>query len=584
MCGFLSSRRAESHCEVRVSSKTVAKTICDAMMRWMKEAKENAGVREPLRIPYNFTLWNSPLAQREIWGAPKLYEWQEHILRYFSENLNSHAVVSTPNESGKTSVVVPLLGLSCMAAFPGATVYSTAGAEAQIKLQLFEYLRSFCKPFEKSGWEVNQSQLTVLAPSVDGMPRSRWVGRVPRDALTAEGFHSTFEKDEKGRWRFRPLFFIADEAKSLDDPVFEMAYRLRPTWFLALSTPDTSSGPFYRAVGPEEVEVRGVARRGYRYIEDASNYWGLRMMVSADGCEHLLTSEKVREADAVRRQMGENHRLYRSMVQGKFTRSDDDERLYGERDIQAVIRAMSREPTKEMYDGEAHAGFDVSPTGGGDPKIIYIVKGKVVLPAFVSTEDNTVKVAEWAVNILKSHNVAPRNCRIDNGGAGKPIIDMMETIYGYRGVDRYQNNHVPRFSADFADRASEDAYGVKQLFNEVDLCLPKDDKLLGEMKTRKVLSNFNEHGKVKLQRKKDHRNDNGGMSPDRLDTLTMALAGRIKYGLARYAPAAKLLDPEYDEKAMRGKHFAEKRQQDENARRLGMFSWGQKAAPLIRRA
>ena len=113
------------------------------------------------RIPYGFTDWNSPLAQREIWGAPKLYEWQEQILSYFVKNLHVHAVMSTPNESGKTQVVVPLLGLGCMAAFPGATVYSTAGAEAQIKLQLFEYLKSYCKPFEKAGWEVNQSQLTV---------------------------------------------------------------------------------------------------------------------------------------------------------------------------------------------------------------------------------------------------------------------------------------------------------------------------------------------------------------------------------------------------------------------------------------
>jgi len=35
------------------------------------------------RIPYGFTDWNSPLAQRELWGAPKLYEWQEQILSDF---------------------------------------------------------------------------------------------------------------------------------------------------------------------------------------------------------------------------------------------------------------------------------------------------------------------------------------------------------------------------------------------------------------------------------------------------------------------------------------------------------------------
>jgi len=531
------------------------------------------------RIPYGFTDWNSPLAQREIWGAPKLYEWQEQILSYFVKNLHVHAVMSTPNESGKTQVVVPLLGLGCMAAFPGATVYSTAGAEAQIKLQLFEYLKSYCKPFEKAGWEVNQSQLTVQGPVIDGMPRSRWIGRVPRDALTAEGFHESWERDDKGRWRFRPLLMIADEAKSLDDPVFEMMMRLRPTWVLALSTPDTDTGPFYRAMNPEEVEARGVERRGFRYIEDSRNYWGLRLMVNVEGCAHLLTDEKLKEADAVKAQMGENHKLYRSMVLGKFTAGDGDDKLYGMRDIEAVVRAMGREATPERMEGDAHAGFDVSPTGDGDDKIIYVAKGKVVLPPYRTSEDDTVKVARWAVDILKANNVEPRNCRVDNGGAGKVVIDMMEGIFGYRGVDRYTNNATARFRADYWDRAAEDAYGVKQLFHETDIVLPRDDRLLEDMKTRRVVE-MGDHKKIKLQPKKKHRSENSGKSPDHLDTLTMCLAGRVKHGMARYSPEVRKKAHEYDEKAMRGKHFAEKRQQDENAARLGRFGWGKKAQDL----
>ena len=530
------------------------------------------------RIAYGFEDWNSPLAQREIWGAPKLYEWQEMVLRYFSENLRVHAVMSTPNESGKTQVVVPLLGLACMAAFPGATVYSTAGAEAQIKLQLFEYLKSYCKPFEKAGWVVNQSQLTVTAPSQDGMPPSRWVGRVPRDALTAEGFHETWERDDKGRMRFRPLLMIADEAKSLDDPVFEMMMRLRPTWVLALSTPDTDSGPFYRAMNPEEVQARGIERRGFKYIEDRRGYWGLRMMVSAAGCAHLLTEEKLKESEAVKAQMGENHKLYRSMVKGQFTAGEGDRKVYEGRDIEAAIRAMGRKATPELLAGDAHAGFDVSPTGSGDDKILYVAKGKVVLPAYVTSMDDTVEVARWAVDILRANGVEPRNCRVDNGGAGKVIVDMMEGVFNYRGVDRYMNNAAARFSADFYDRATEDAFGVKQLLHEVDLVLPNDARLLEDMKTRQTVE-MGDHKKVKLQRKQDHRRDNGGKSPDRLDTLTMCLSGRVRHGIGHYAPVAKKAKEEYDEKKMRSRHFAERKLQDENARRGPMF--GVKSPSLL---
>ena len=99
------------------------------------------------------------------------------------------------------------------------------------------------------------------------------------------------------------------------------------------------------------------------------------MMVNVEGCAHLLTDEKLKEADAVKAQMGENHKLYRSMVLGKFTAGDGDDKLYEMRDIEAVVRAMGREATPERMEGEAHAGFDVSPTGDGDDKIIYVAKG-----------------------------------------------------------------------------------------------------------------------------------------------------------------------------------------------------------------
>jgi hypothetical protein len=41
--------------------------------------------------------------------------------------------------------------------------------------------------------------------------------------------------------------------------------------------------------------------------------------------------------------------------------------------------------------------------------------------------------------------------------------------------------------------------------------------------------------------------------------------------MARYSPEVRKKAHEYDEKAMRGKHFAEKRLQDENARRGQLF-------------
>lgn len=204
-----------------------------------------------------FAEWNGPFAQRAMWGFPALYGWQEKILRHMYEAFR-YAAVSTPNESGKTSVLVPLFGLAVMAAFPGAQVYSTAGSEAQVKDQLFRHLASKVSKFSGAGWRCSTSDLTVTAPAICGMPPSKWIARVPRDALTGEGYHAGVHKDNKGRWRYMPLAMIIDEAKSVGEEVFEMAYRLLPTWLLVVSTPGGDSGPFFRAIGPDDLRMNGV--------------------------------------------------------------------------------------------------------------------------------------------------------------------------------------------------------------------------------------------------------------------------------------------------------------------------------------
>lgn len=518
--------------------------------------------------------WNNPILQREVWGIPKLYEWQELIFRWLFGGIGRRLALSTPNESGKTKVIVPLAGLGVMSAWPGATVYSTSGSEAQIKLQLFEYLKSYCKPYEKHGWEVNTSALTVTGPAVSGLPASKWIGRVPRDALTAEGYHERWEVDDKGRRRFCPLLMIADEAKSLEDPVFDMMMRLRPTWVLVLSTPDVDSGPFYRAMNPEVVMARGVERLGYKYME-GGGYWGMRMMVFQDGCPHLMTEGKRRESEEVRMHSGEESKLYRSMVKGLFTSGEGIDKLYGTRDVENVLRAMGREITPEMYDGEAHAGFDVSTTGEGDEKILYILKGRVVLPAYKTREDDTVKVAAWAVDLLRKHGVSPRNCRVDNGGAGKVIVDIMETVFGYRGIDRYMNNAAATYKADYFDRITEDSYGVKNLLARAEIVLPKDERLLEDIKTRRVVGD--DHGRVWLQKKRDHKRANNWKSPDYLDTLTMCLAGLVRPGLLAFMPPPKQKSPEYDNQRIRMRHYPDRTGMS-RSKRYG--DWGIKVGKL----
>ena len=209
----------------------------------MNGLSETGDVREALG-------WGDlhPVRQAYNYFPFKLYDWQTDVLRAGAQP-HSRVAVSTANESGKTSVVMPAFGLSAMVAFPGCRVYSTSGSERQVKEQLFDQqLRPMIERprFAKAGWRVSVSQLKVWAPN-----GSTWLGYVCKDALNVEGFHGYWREDGGGRNRYSPCVYLMDESKSIPDAVYEAVKRIDPDFEIALSTPGKEAGWFYEAIGPE---------------------------------------------------------------------------------------------------------------------------------------------------------------------------------------------------------------------------------------------------------------------------------------------------------------------------------------------
>lgn len=209
----------------------------------MSSAPRKKGIAE-------FSPWNHPLVQASAWGILPMYDWQ---VKFIEEASKSRAWVcgSFNNEAGKTSTLVTLMGLSVLAAFPGAKVISTAGTEDQIRGQLFDGLASKIAPYARNGWKCSITDLHLTAPSVCGMPSSEWIGIVPRSPLTFEGYHGKWARDAKGAWRWMPICVIFDESKSIDDERFEAVQRIDPDWFMAVSSPGLDSGWFYESINPE---------------------------------------------------------------------------------------------------------------------------------------------------------------------------------------------------------------------------------------------------------------------------------------------------------------------------------------------
>ena len=188
-----------------------------------------------------------PVDQAGTWFKMPLYQWQIDVLNAAAEPY-SRVVVSTNNESGKTSCVGPIFILSAMMAFPGARCFATSGSEEQIRAQFFETnLLPIIRPLQAYGWKVwTGDSGRVLAPN-----GSTLLCYVCKDANKAEGFHAGWNS---ATGLYEPCVYLSDESKEVKDGIHEAIRRINPTFFLGMSSPGENNW-FSRGINQEQLKV-----------------------------------------------------------------------------------------------------------------------------------------------------------------------------------------------------------------------------------------------------------------------------------------------------------------------------------------
>lgn len=433
-----------------------------------------------------------PVSQTQLWCPVSPYGWQTSILRDCM-TIGAKVAAVTPNESGKTSMVIPALGLAWMAAFPGSQVASTSGAERQIKEQLWPVLRAAIAKHPK--WSMSDDDLTIDAPSVRGIPGSTWKAFSPRDPKTAEGFHDRWFKDEDGKMVYAPLLIITDEAKGITDEMFFALRRCGPAVWLVVSTPGEDTGPFWTI------------------FNKWKNEWKTHEVGWAD-CLHLMQGHKYEERLALIRQYGEDDPYIQSMVYGKFFRKGG--RVVFDR-WECVEYAMSGLiPWKR---GERRAAVDLS--GGGDKQVAGVRDGNTMLDKIEFRHKDATLLESDLIKFFRKWELRPDQIVADAGGIGAPIIDHL----GGKGwpIRRYFGNAAPRDKTSYMDRASEDAFSLRQLLAERAVALLKDEDLREQMRKRQYDRKNDNSNRIKLEPKPDVRR-RGEPSPDDLDMVTMLFA------------------------------------------------------------
>ena len=476
----------------------------------------------------DFTSYNHPMQMLKYFGMPEPYPWQIEVVNE-AATWGARCAVSSANGAGKTNIVIPLLGLSVMAAFPGATIVSTAGVEEQIKGQLFKYLDEKLRRYKKSGWDVSVSDMTVNSPVVRGL-RSRWISRVPKDPLSLQGYHGHWATDDEGHAIWCPVMLIIDEAHLVGTPTYESAWRIEPDWFLTISTPGDDYGPFFDSM--EDIVKSGKSGAVYK---DKHGLWTYRRRIADTECPHLQTKEKLDLKTALIKKYGANSSYIKSKYGGEFKRPSDENYIFKDYVVELIRNAMSNDV--KVIHGKKLASLDFS--GGGDEQVYGMVNGNEVKME-VFREEDTAKLSETFVDRLQKEDISPYSVNADNGGLGLAVIDNMESM-GYRGINRFMSNQDAINSDEYADRMTEDHYRFIEFIQKYPIKLPHDPILLKQIRQRRF--KLDDHRKVKLELKKDHRSRTGE-SPDRLDALIMLFSN---WSMPR--PPEKV-EPEYKSKLL----------------------------------
>lgn len=429
-----------------------------------------------------------PVEYASSWGDV-LYGWQQDAMNRVWAG--EQVALRTCNSSGKTSRVIADLGLAIMARWPGARIVSTSASWTQIETQLWPELKT--KVSEWKTWTWNKREIVGPVVEIGGKQfQSTWTPFSTDDPKRAEGHHDRWIPTSAGEvWC--PVAYFIDEAKGVDDGIFDAQGRCRAGFKLVASSPGEDAGAFF---------------------ECFNRYAALWHPVVVDWtmCPHLHEDAPERKRiEAEIKAKGRENPLIKSQYFGEFFRHSG---YFVFPEVDTVRWAMGGMVPK--VGGDRAAAFDWSQ--GGDEQVWGVREGNHVIEWQQWHIKDSVVLAKRLKSEMQRWSLTPRDCVFDAGGGGKDCIQLLES-WGYQGIQRYMNNEPARDKTIYANRYTEDCFErVAERLKT--LALPKDDVLERQMRERQYIMPNDDSNRRRLQPKEELRRK-GKESPDRLDCIIM---------------------------------------------------------------
>lgn len=413
-----------------------------------------------------------------IWFAEEvlkqpLYLWQDWTLTQI-EDPRKRAKVSlaAPNGSGKSERVIATAALWWVWAHLRATVVITTKDGKQLDNQIWPAIRKHAEKFPE--WKFNERFCSTPTGG-------RIICFTTDEPGRAEGWHK--ENDSAG-----PLLMIVDEAKSVEEGIFQAIDRCTYNALLLISSTGLRQGRFYDSHNSLAASFK--TRR-----------------VKLEECPHI-PKERIDDVIAM---YGRDHPFVKSTLFSEFMSQDDEcSFLLTLEQFEACVLS----PPK-IKKGTRTAFIDFA--AGGDENVLAIRTGNQVELAAIFRERDTMAAVGRFLLEFKRHGLQSHEIYGDEGGLGKPIIDRLWEV-GWQ-INRV-NNGAAAHDDRYKHRGAEIWHEGTSQIARCDVILPNDPTLKAQLTTRKIV--VGSDGRLGIEKKEDMKK-RGVKSPDRADAILGAL-------------------------------------------------------------
>lgn len=406
-----------------------------------------------------------------------LYPWQAEVVEACRHEHAAVALVAA-NGSGKTASVITVMLLWWLYMYPRGRAVVTSGSWEQIEAQLWPSLLIYAELFGRLlGWTFNAREIRT--------PQGGFVRPFSTiQPKRAEGHH---EKPAVNS----PMLIVVDEAKGIEEGIFDALNRCTPTCLLMASSPGKPSGTFYEA-----------------FHRHSGMFHTVR--VSAFDCPHVQ-QWRIERARVIYGPDYERNPVYRSMILGEFTEGDDAA-IIPRRLVEA---ALAHKPSAR--DGDAYTAVDWA--AGGDETVMAERRGNMLRILYCERERDTVLAAANVVRVCRERGVDPDLCYGDVCGLGVGIMQAANEMYDWRF--REFNGGAPADDHHFLNVNIAAWYYFRQSLERQEICFPDglDSDTIDQLCDRYL--DWDARGRLKCESKEDMQK-RGVHSPDRADALVMA--------------------------------------------------------------